>query len=1104
MSFIQNIQTVAKYESKLLKRSWFFKIFATLAILILTIFSISFLISDDNYYGWMAISIPSNIPYINLFLLNTGQAVIAIFLASDFLKRDKKLDTSEVFYVHSLSNAEYVIGKIWGNLRVFLLLNLIILVMTFAINLMVPGSSVDILSYFEYFLIISIPTLIYILGLSIFLMLILKNQALTFIVLLGYIGLTLFYIFDKFYYVFDYMVYSLPLMKSTVVGFTNYDVILNHRGIYLFAGMAFICFTISMFGRLPNSSRSRYPWIVCGALSLFGSLACGYHHVSTITKESNIRLLYTSINNKYVDVPKMTIDKYRIDVEQDPDIISAEATMNGTALKTSSLFCFCLNPGLTVDEVSVAGKPVKFKRDHQLVLVDFDKEVAQDDSLSVTMKYHGRVDNNFCYLDIPKEVLREEYSRFLMKVDKKYAFQTKEYLLFTPETYWYPRPGTAYSDETPDWQQSYFSYFDLSVRPLPGLIPLSQGEKRSEEEGVYSYTTDYPAQAISLTIGKYVQKSLEADSIQFSIWHLEGNDFFSAALDSIQDTIPHLVQEAKRNIERQMKFDYPFKRFALVEVPAQFQSYARAWSQGQETIQPEMIFFPEKGWEFYETNIERNAKNHIRWAKWSGRTIDEKEATMNAVNDFFQFFRQKESNHRITPGSRGSYNLTSEPNPYYSFPMFYNFRFNIFSSKWPVANRIIELYLQEKVHEDGWEREYNGISNNEKVNLLSRKHSFKTLLGDVENRELLDNIIGLRANEMFARSEMNVAMKVFRDSVYALLNRNSFRNIRFENMLDTLGTFSGVDIYAQTASWNDSIELPYFHIYQPEVTRVRYRGEEKYVLKLLLSNESDCDGIIHINTSVGNYWGDDPDPKANRKVELKARESKLVVTIWEEAPREVMINTMMSGNLPSFVRLPLKNIVRENRPLTDVEGDFVVVAADRKNPNEIIVDNSDPSLFILSKPAVMGLLPKLLDKVEDSKFEYAGVPYWRNPLQWTATTASGYYGDYVRSAYVIKNGDGSQTATWRVPLETPGLYDVYYWSYTSETRYNRRVEGEYRFKIKYGEEVEDAYLNLRNISGEWDLIGTYQFDTDTIDVVLTNESKIRKVTADAVKLIRRQ
>lgn len=112
------------------------------------------------------------------------------FLASDFLKRDKKLDTSEVFYVRPLSNAEYVIGKIWGNLRVFLLLNLIIMGITMAFNLTV--GEVDWIAYLLYFLLISVPTLVFIIGLSIFLMLVLKNQALTFVILLGYIGLTVF------------------------------------------------------------------------------------------------------------------------------------------------------------------------------------------------------------------------------------------------------------------------------------------------------------------------------------------------------------------------------------------------------------------------------------------------------------------------------------------------------------------------------------------------------------------------------------------------------------------------------------------------------------------------------------------------------------------------------------------------------------------------------------------------------------------------------------------------------------------------------------------------------------------------------------------------
>ena len=180
MTFLSNIQSVAKYESKLLIRSWFFRVFTVLAIGITTLFNFLLFVSEDISGFWIATSIPSNIPYLILLLLNTGQAVIAIFLASDFLKRDKKLDTSEVFYVRPLSNAEYVIGKIWGNLRVFLILNLIVMGMALIFNFIGSGMSVDWLSYPVYFLLISIPTLIFIIGLSIFLMLVLKNQALTF------------------------------------------------------------------------------------------------------------------------------------------------------------------------------------------------------------------------------------------------------------------------------------------------------------------------------------------------------------------------------------------------------------------------------------------------------------------------------------------------------------------------------------------------------------------------------------------------------------------------------------------------------------------------------------------------------------------------------------------------------------------------------------------------------------------------------------------------------------------------------------------------------------------------------------------------------------
>ena len=57
--------------------------------------------------------------------------------------------------------------------------------------------------------------------------------------------------------------------------------------------------------------------------------------------------------------------------------------------------------------------------------------------------------------------------------------------------------------------------------------------------------------------------------------------------------------------------------------------------------------------------------------------------------------------------------------------------------------------------------------------------------------------------------------------------------------------------------------------------------------------------------------------------------------------------------------------------------------------------------------------------------------------------------------------------------------------------------------ILNGSEVEDAYVNLRKANEGWEQLGSYYFDSDTIRVVLTDECKLRSVTADAVKIVKR-
>ena len=95
---IHNISTISRYETKLLRRSWLFRIFAILSLLVIVFFHMGTQ-SNLGWFEWVMVAMPSSIPFVNIYLFNIAQSVIAIFLAGSFLKRDKKLDTAEVIYV---------------------------------------------------------------------------------------------------------------------------------------------------------------------------------------------------------------------------------------------------------------------------------------------------------------------------------------------------------------------------------------------------------------------------------------------------------------------------------------------------------------------------------------------------------------------------------------------------------------------------------------------------------------------------------------------------------------------------------------------------------------------------------------------------------------------------------------------------------------------------------------------------------------------------------------------------------------------------------------------------------------------------------------------
>ena len=149
MTGITNIRIVSRYETKLLVRGWFFKVFAFLALFAAVILGSIYILSPGQQPQMANRSV---IPYMFMLVMNVGQAVVSVFLASEYLKRDKQLDTSEVFYTRPLSNAEYLLGKMWATLKVFFILDFAVAAIALVMSLIKYGFDLDYLSYLWYFL----------------------------------------------------------------------------------------------------------------------------------------------------------------------------------------------------------------------------------------------------------------------------------------------------------------------------------------------------------------------------------------------------------------------------------------------------------------------------------------------------------------------------------------------------------------------------------------------------------------------------------------------------------------------------------------------------------------------------------------------------------------------------------------------------------------------------------------------------------------------------------------------------------------------------------------------------------------------------------------
>ncbi|MFZ2339327.1 MAG: hypothetical protein WAW07_06330 [Bacteroidales bacterium] len=666
---------------------------------------------------WQIVAFPASVPHINLYLLNIGQAIVVIFLASDFLKRDKKVDTNEVLYTRSMSNFEYIMGKTTGVLRLFVGLDIIILLIGLLMNIISKTMTIDLASYFWFLLIICIPTIIFSLGLSFMLMSLLMNQAVTFLILLGIAALNMFWLNFRFGYIFDYMAFGLPVFKSGMIGFDNASFILNQRLTWLFLGLSLILATILLFKRLPQSrahtSLSAVFMVIFLALTAF----CAWNTWSVYRTGLNEKRTVIDTNRKFENSSFVSLSQAEIDFEHLGDSFSASAVLHfiNNNDQPLSTYLFSLNPGLRVDGVSSSGKELNYKMTGHIVAIDPANPLAPGEKDSISISWSGKIDETFCFPDNNDNVNTAPYRVAMLNVNKRQAFLTPDYVLLTPESHWYPVPGLNYYPSNPARLKVDFTEFILNVKTRDDLVPVAQGNMK--KEGYNNViTSDSPLTGLSLAIGNYRSDTLTVDSVTYITYYYPGHDYYKKDLAELKDTLSFLVSGIMRDIETSFSAGYPFTTLKLVEVPVQFHSFPRMSTQTMAELQPSMVLLPEK------LSMIDNAGFRKRFIRQKNRmtrnnqVITDKELQVRLFNDF--------ARNAFISGEQTRYvrdERLTEPVRYRLGPNFYFFRNNFRSAEYPVINAVFESHLQKQVSETAQFSNMSGdLQENDRANLVRR------------------------------------------------------------------------------------------------------------------------------------------------------------------------------------------------------------------------------------------------------------------------------------------------------------------------------------------------------------------------------------------------
>lgn len=1114
---IQNLYTIAKYNSKLLVRTRLFKIFLLISFSAIVFFQVYYqtTLIQVRQQGIVITpppppSLDSFMPYINLCLLLVFQTISFVFIPGIFTCKESQKSSLEAIYSRPESNSEYIWGICFGVFRLFFFVAVISLTISALLQVFSSPTHFNVLVYLFYLFTLFLPAMVFTFGISICVSTVTGNQLLSTTLLLLF-ALGAFFMSRVGYGFFDVLGFSLPNTFSEMTGFPRMASYLLQRGCWFFLGLGFIQLTVFYINRIPNNYKrfTRFSVIALfWGLGIFlGSfyVFMGYHELSR-------RELYTKTYDQYARIDKASMLSQNIDYVQNTNRINVTSQVllqNRNDREMEEIILY-LNPALDITSVSHAGKELLYDREYQVIRVK--KNLSPGDTVSLQICYKGQLDENVCYLDVSQNKISDQATNSIppFYFGKFYHFLTEDFTLLIPEILWYPVTSPPVNPASPNNLPNDFTRFVLRVHNPEKKTVISQGEKAFDGERV-TFTNTSLLPGISLCIGEYETKSIVVDSVTYELnvfkSHVSGLDVFQS-LDS--DFLTKFLVDYKYKTENNMNREYPFDRFILAETPVSFASYFRNTTGKTEFVQPELVFLPEKG-----IGIEMPRRNLSPKKNFLELVFDrffiQAQHDKTPLYDVMKLLKTS-SRPRVTILEDLSFNASSQNNPYYISALFFNNTF-LESDDYPCMDMIFKLAQRNKKND-----EYDDFAYvQDALHYLSTRSLEDALKDDNVLPGTLFKILSIKSKQLI--NTLAASSGTESDTIISFIDDFTrdinFRKYHFSALSRAWMDNFGINLQAYVDEWYTRSTLPSYLVsdcvFYPQ-QRLRNDGKLPVYVEFSVFNDSDVDGVIVLGNqqSHSSRGGLRVSVKVvgkkaitfKRSYSLKAGEGKRVAFMLEDVPQGLSLNLNPSVNLPTRLRF-------SDEMGTDFSGNLenIEEAVDRSYflpaENEIVIDNEDSGCMI---PVSTWTKIKNYLQKNDELPSYQGKDLLSNPpMEWKKILLSRAYGNPIKSAMCCAAGNNGLKMEWNAELDKDGFYEVYAYIpnkmiLRNELRVPLEVIQTYIISYGNGKEEKKA-VDISNKVG-WVLLGKYHFSPGSHSVVLLNEGRAsQSIVGDAVKWV---